>query len=851
MLRKAAKITTVLVAIMFLLSGSLGLFADLGTSVYRRKLELKPTPLLVVLLSFDADADGENDFLTNPNMLTTMKLPDGSLNPVYGEQWAYTKASDWKDRFFGDTGYTLKNYYKEMSGDRFYFKPADETQGTANDGVIDLVLPQRHPQAVQTITGKNTGGAFLVLAEALKACDQYVDFKAYDTNNDGGLDSNEFNVVFIHAGYDKSAGTVVGIPEIKFNVSANSGRLPVGSNAEGVPGAQAPNLDGVYVCADGWGAYTLFGEYRKYSQVLNPDGVTYSWYNGYYPIGTAAHELGHAIGFTDVYDYDSKVANWPQPTMFSLQGNGNYGCIIPDGLEFGTAGYTPGYPITGEVPTHVDPWQKINVGMMSDTTVVDGTYNVGSILSGKYNILRVNTPDPREYFLIENRQPEGFDKGMYYNDNYTIDGVTKNVKLNYKTGGIIVWHIDEDIIDQYFGIKRINGSGTYTPSGAAGTTRHDPGIVALFKNSLDSTTGLFRATDAETGKALKSGYPIDPFYYKKDGANGVFNSNSFVSAATRTRSLNSFPAGVSTDYNLKIEVLSEPGQVMKVKITGATEYAPRVTTDAAASITAYTASLSGAVVSDSGQTVTERGFVYSTASNPTLTNGTKAIAGSGVGNFNTSINGLIENTTYYARAYAINKAGVSYGEEVHFITNKIPVLYDVTFTNPTSISFKCSEKSTVYMVPKNTGFSTREQLGAVSIKSIICTPDITTSLSTNEVLGSYMIYAVDETGDLSLPYTFVITSPLNVGNPGAVTPGMYASSAVSSVAASSTAVSIPPAALSSSSSSTETSSSEEIPDSDVPLNPDTGTASSNAATALVTFIAFGAFAGMRFGKHHE
>lgn len=196
------KVLALFLTAVFLAAGSVTVFADIQSSVYRRKLELKPTPLLVVLLSFDADQDGEDDFKTNPTMLTAKTLTDGSINPVYGEQWAYTKITDWQDRFFGDSGYSLKNYYREMSGGKFYFKPAQETQGTVNDGMIDLVLPQRHPQAVQALTGKNTGGAFLILADALKACDQYVDFGAYDTNRDGGLDSNELNLVFIHAGYD-------------------------------------------------------------------------------------------------------------------------------------------------------------------------------------------------------------------------------------------------------------------------------------------------------------------------------------------------------------------------------------------------------------------------------------------------------------------------------------------------------------------------------------------------------------------------------------------------------------------------------------------------------------------------
>jgi hypothetical protein len=40
----------------------------------------------------------------------------------------------------------------------------------------------------------------------------------------------------------------------------------------------------------------------------------------------------------------------------------------------------------------------------------------------------------------------------------------------------------------------------------------------------------------------------------------------------------------------------------------------------------------------------------------------------GSGAFTASITGLLPNTTYYARAYAINAIGTSYGDNVNFKT---------------------------------------------------------------------------------------------------------------------------------------------------------------------------------------
>ncbi|MBQ9745240.1 MAG: hypothetical protein IJW21_00255, partial [Clostridia bacterium] len=93
-----------------------------------------------------------------------------------------------------------------------------------------------------------------------------------------------------------------------------------------------------------------------------------------------------------------------------------------------------------------------------------------------------------------------------------------------------------------------------------GTERHDPGIVLLFKDGFDEN-GLLK-----NDGSYFTGYPEDPFYSKGN----VFNSNEFVSAATHTRSLNSFPEGISQDkYNLKIECIGfdETTGDIKIKVT--------------------------------------------------------------------------------------------------------------------------------------------------------------------------------------------------------------------------------------------------------------------------------------------
>ncbi|WP_188444325.1 MBG domain-containing protein, partial [Belliella aquatica] len=96
--------------------------------------------------------------------------------------------------------------------------------------------------------------------------------------------------------------------------------------------------------------------------------------------------------------------------------------------------------------------------------------------------------------------------------------------------------------------------------------------------------------------------------------------------------------------------------------------APTVTTSAVTNITSSEATFSGEVTGDGGATVTERGFVYGTETNPTTSN-TKVQEGTEIGSFSEVVTGLIAGTTYYVRAYAINSEGTSYGVVESFTTS--------------------------------------------------------------------------------------------------------------------------------------------------------------------------------------
>jgi hypothetical protein len=112
---------------------------------------------------------------------------------------------------------------------------------------------------------------------------------------------------------------------------------------------------------------------------------------------------------------------------------------------------------------------------------------------------------------------------------------------------------------------------------------------------------------------------------------------------------------------------------------------PTLTTVAATNITTTTATAGGSITTDGGAEITARGVCWSTNSQPVVT-GSHTSANTGLGSFSSNLTGLAPGTTYYIRAYANNKAGTAYGNEISFNTLPIvvPVLTTIGVTGITS-----------------------------------------------------------------------------------------------------------------------------------------------------------------------
>jgi hypothetical protein len=101
-------------------------------------------------------------------------------------------------------------------------------------------------------------------------------------------------------------------------------------------------------------------------------------------------------------------------------------------------------------------------------------------------------------------------------------------------------------------------------------------------------------------------------------------------------------------------------------VQGVGQTTATVTTTSISSIGTTTAQGGGNVTADGGATVTNRGVVWNTSTGPTLAHFASVTNGGGTGSYTTTLTNLTPGQAYFARAFAQNAAGTSYGNEVTF-----------------------------------------------------------------------------------------------------------------------------------------------------------------------------------------
>ncbi len=205
---------------------------------------------------------------------------------------------------------------------------------------------------------------------------------------------------------------------------------------------------------------------------------------------------------------------------------------------------------------------------------------------------------------------------------------------------------------------------------------------SIYKNNFfDSTlsnqyTDALKGAFARTTSEMKSScnYLATGWDFKGESENGT-NDQWTISSDN-----SGYPALVWQGYS---NTLSLPCQ-------------PHIITDNANLISTDSVIIGGTILSTNGSPISEFGICYDTSPLPD-TSDSKLMSDSDSGSFTFVIKGLTANVDYYFRAYAINNAGINYGNQIKL---SIPVFdglgtseHPYLIENLDDLSFLCQHKS--------------------------------------------------------------------------------------------------------------------------------------------------------------
>ena len=249
-----------------------------------------------------------------------------------------------------------------------------------------------------------------MIREACLAAENSVDFTQYDWNGDGEADQ----VYVLYAGQGEASG------------GSSSTVWPHEYTLSDM--ALMETIDSIYTAQNagsrrGRGSVdeeAIYNYFRNYFNI-SCDGITIDTYacsneayvDGYTTylmgIGTICHEFSHCLGFPDTYDTQNDT-NYGMG-YWDLMSGGSYNG--PYGLGWKPAGYTA--------------WERNEAGWLSYATLNDGDSIMAmpAITDNATAFKIVNPAHTDEYYLLENRQQQGWDEYI-------------------PASGLLVTHVDYD-----------------------------------------------------------------------------------------------------------------------------------------------------------------------------------------------------------------------------------------------------------------------------------------------------------------------------------------------------------------------------------------------------------------------
>lgn len=218
--------------------------------------------------------------------------------------------------------------------------------------------------------GSNDKNPYALFQEALEKTAENVNLAEYDTDGDGYID----NIHIIYAGYGEEAGAssdAIWAHESTFDTIEKNGI----------------KIDR-YSCAP---------ELRS----NRGEGIS--------RIGPHCHEIGHALGAMDYYDTDYNTGGY-------YSGTGKW-----DVMASGS------WNNEGVSPANFNPYTKVyDFGWCWIENVSENGQLHISPSSYSNKVYRINSSNPNEYFLLENRQQDSFD-------------------ISSPGHGLLIFHVSDDI----------------------------------------------------------------------------------------------------------------------------------------------------------------------------------------------------------------------------------------------------------------------------------------------------------------------------------------------------------------------------------------------------------------------
>ena len=263
-------------------------------------------------------------------------------------------------RFFNESGYTdggnagsVKDYFLRQSYGKLEID-------------FDVVGPYTTQYRMAYYGGitesSNDARPALMVAEAVDAAKNDVDFSNYDWNGDGEVDQ----VFVVYAGYNQAQGAD------EATIWPHEWSL----NAGGYSRKYNGKTINTYGCSS-----ELMGNGVNNTGVL--DGI-----------GTACHEFSHCLGLPDMYDTSSNGSNF---------GMGDWDVMC-----------SGSYNDDSHTPAGFTSYERMFSSWLTPTEIKDMTRINGMkpLASDAEAYILYNEKNRNEYYMLENRQPVGFDRGL-------------------------------------------------------------------------------------------------------------------------------------------------------------------------------------------------------------------------------------------------------------------------------------------------------------------------------------------------------------------------------------------------------------------------------------------------------